>query len=52
VQIGDNAVADVMGAQTIGMRGILIDRLGRHGGKDYPVVRALADVPEVVARLS
>lgn len=51
VQIGDNAVADVLGAQAIGMHGILIDRRERHASVDFPVARALADVPEIVAGL-
>ena len=51
VQIGDNAVADVAGARAVGMHGILIDRRGREHTADYPVVRALAEVPEVVAGL-
>lgn len=51
VQIGDNAVADVMGAHAVGMHAILIDRHGRGANPDYPVVRALADVPGVVAGL-
>ncbi len=52
VQIGDNAVADVAGARSVGMHGILIDRRGRAHTADYPVVRALADVPGVVAGLT
>ena len=53
VQIGDNAVADVLGARAIGMHGVLVDRSGRHGDNaDFPVVRALADVPEIVAGLA
>lgn len=51
VQIGDNAVADVAGARAVGMHGILIDRRGREHDDTYPVVRALAEVPEVVAGL-
>jgi len=51
VQIGDNAVADVAGARAVGMHGILIDRRGRAHTGEYPVVRVLAEVPEVVKRL-
>ena len=51
VQIGDNAVADVAGARAVGMHGVLIDRRGREHTGEYPVVRALAEVPEVVKRL-
>jgi len=51
VQIGDNAVADVAGARAVGMHGILIDRRDRAHTGEYPVVRALAEVPEVVKRL-
>jgi putative hydrolase of the HAD superfamily len=51
VQIGDNAVADVAGARAVGMHGVLIDRRGREHAADYPVVRALAEVPEIVAGL-
>ncbi len=51
VQIGDNAVADVLGARAVGMHGILIDRRGRARNPDYPVVRALAEVPAVVAEM-
>jgi putative hydrolase of the HAD superfamily len=52
VQIGDNAVADVGGARAMGMHGVLIDRRGRAGGTDYPVIKALAEVPDVVAGLA
>ena len=51
VQIGDNAVADVAGARAVGIHGVLIDRRGRAHNAEYPVVRALAEVPEVVAGL-
>jgi putative hydrolase of the HAD superfamily len=51
VQIGDNAIADVAGARAVGMHGVLIDRRGRGHTADYPVVRALAEVPGIVARL-
>ncbi len=51
VQIGDNAVADVAGARAVGIHGVLIDRRGREHDAEYPIVRALADVPDVVAGL-
>jgi putative hydrolase of the HAD superfamily len=51
VQIGDNAVADVGGAKAVGMHGMLIDRRGQEHAAEYPVVRALAAVPEAVAGL-
>jgi hypothetical protein len=34
------------------MHGVLIDRRGRAGGTDYPVIKALAEVPDVVAGLA
>jgi putative hydrolase of the HAD superfamily len=52
VHIGDNATADVGGARAMGMHPILIDRHGRHGNADFPVVRALAKIPAVVARIA
>jgi putative hydrolase of the HAD superfamily len=48
VQIGDNAIADVQGARTAGMHGILIDRRNRPAPAGVPVARALADVPAVI----
>ncbi len=53
VQIGDNAVADVLGARAISMHGILLDRAGRHGdNRDFPVVQGLTAIPGIVAGLT
>jgi putative hydrolase of the HAD superfamily len=52
VQIGDNATADVAGARAVGMHGILIDRRDRPAPEGVTVVRALAEVPALVAALS
>lgn len=45
VHVGDLYEADVVGARNAGIRGILLDRDGVHGGADCPVVRNLSEVP-------
>ncbi len=44
VHVGDLYEADVVGARSAGIEGILIDRDGSHSGPDCPRVRSLAEI--------
>ena len=57
VHVGDHVDADVLGARSVGIHGVLIDRHGRHSPDDVPpgvpVIRSLEElVPLVDARLA
>ena len=41
MHVGDSLFADVLGAQAIGMTGVLLDRPGLAEANDYPVLRTL-----------
>ena len=52
VYVGDSYIADVLGARTVGIAGVLLDREGKAPAVDCPVVRSLLellDLVEVVA---
>jgi REG-2-like HAD superfamily hydrolase len=44
IYVGDSYVADVLGARSVGIAPVLIDRDGRAPALDCPVVRSLTDV--------
>jgi HAD superfamily hydrolase (TIGR01549 family) len=44
LHVGDSLLADVRGAQAVGVTGVLIDRTGTATPDDYPVVRSLDEI--------
>ena len=48
LHVGDSLSADVVGAQAVGITGVLIDRAGTVQPDGYPVVRDLAEVLELL----
>lgn len=50
VHIGDSLNADVRGAQSVGITGILLDRANRFQPDSYPKIQSLAEVPDFLSR--
>jgi FMN phosphatase YigB (HAD superfamily) len=48
LHVGDSLSADVRGAQAIGITGVLVDRAGTSAPGDYPVVRSLSEVLDLL----
>ncbi len=50
IHIGDQALSDVVGARSIGMRAAIIDRYGRHRDDEHDAIRVstLTDLAEIV----
>lgn len=48
VHVGDQPNSDVVGAQGVGMRAVLIDRYGRHNGVDVTTVDSLTALADAV----
>lgn len=48
VHVGDNYDADVLGAKAAGIMPVLIDRSGKHPGKDCTIVNSLLDLKKVL----
>jgi putative hydrolase of the HAD superfamily len=48
VMVGDSYAADVLGARSAGMDGMLLDRQGGHAPVDVPVIGSLAELPALV----
>jgi putative hydrolase of the HAD superfamily len=48
VYVGDSYVSDVLGARTVGIQAVLIDREGRAPALDCPVVSSLLDVLDLI----
>jgi HAD superfamily hydrolase (TIGR01509 family) len=51
MHVGDSLIADVQGAQGVGITGVLIDRAGLVQPNGYPVVRSLMEVPALIDSL-
>jgi putative hydrolase of the HAD superfamily len=51
LHVGDNLRADALGAYGAGLRGVWLDRDGRHDGRELqvPVITALAELTELLA---
>ncbi len=48
VHVGDTYEADIIGAQGVGIRPILIDREGSQQGRWHETIRSLAELPELL----
>ena len=48
VHVGDTFEADIIGAQEVGIRPILIDRVGTQQGRWNETVQSLTDLPELI----
>lgn len=48
IHIGDSIASDVNGAKAVGIKPVLLDREGKMGTLDIPVVRSLLDVLEII----
>jgi len=52
VHVGDQIRSDVMGAQGVGMRAVLIDRSGYGpNGADCPTIASLSELGELLEKL-
>ena len=49
VHVGDTYAADIVGAQGVGIRPILLDRGGTQVGRWKETIRSLADLPELLS---
>jgi putative hydrolase of the HAD superfamily len=49
MMIGDSYRADVLGARSVGMTGVLLDRAGKAGAVDGPVIRSLDELAGLLA---
>ena len=48
IYVGDSYVADVLGARTVGIAPVLLDREGKAPAVDCPVVRSLLELIDLV----
>ena len=48
VHVGDTYEADIVGARDVGIRPILIDRVGSQQGKWHETIRSLAELPKLL----
>lgn len=48
VHVGDHYYADVLGARAAGIHAVLLDRAGRAGNPDCPVIGSLEELPELL----
>ena len=49
--VGDNYYDDIVGASSVGMPGVVINRFGRLGIEELPDVPVIADITEVISYL-
>ena len=52
VMVGDSYESDVLGAQGVGIRAVLLDRWGVPPEADCPVISSLSELPDTLAMLS
>jgi putative hydrolase of the HAD superfamily len=50
LMVGDSYRADVLGARSVGMAGVLLDRAGSAGAVEGPVIRSLHELAHLLAR--
>jgi HAD superfamily hydrolase (TIGR01549 family) len=48
LMVGDSYEADMLGARSAGLDGVLLDRYARYAEADVPVIRSLAELVELV----
>ena len=48
VHVGDTYEADIVGAQSVGIRPILLDRDGTQAGRWHETIQSLAELPELL----
>ncbi|MBO3757772.1 MAG: HAD-IA family hydrolase, partial [Candidatus Brockarchaeota archaeon] len=48
LHVGDNYESDYIGAKNAGLKAILLDRLGKHSGKDALMIKSLSELIEVL----
>jgi HAD superfamily hydrolase (TIGR01549 family) len=48
IMVGDSYTADVLGARSAGIDGVLLDRQSSHPAVDVPVIHTLAELPALV----
>ena len=51
VHVGDSPGLDVEPARSVGMRTVLLDRIGRYEGHEGPRIRSLKELPDLLTKL-